>query len=162
MINFFWFEIFWNLWRINTLDLSNQHFKFGCPALPCCSAPLPQSFEDSAKRVPQGNFSISSIFKFRPRPPDMLANFMYVSYLKTILCCRHPLSHNELISGGHFWAKKHNIQLGDEIFFDSKSFKSYGGLTPSTSQISIPSLVVLRCPAAVQRYLIFLKIQQRG
>ena len=65
----------------------------------------------------------------------MLANLMLVSYLKTILNCRHPFSHNELISGGHFWAKKHAIQQGDKNLFDSKSFETYGGLTPSTSQI---------------------------
>ena len=112
--------------------------------------------------LPQGNFLISSKFKFLPKPPDMLANFMLVSYLKTILRCRLPFSHNELISGGHFWAKKHNIQQGDKIFFDLKSFETYGGLTPSTSQISIPSLVVLRCPADAQPCLKVLKIQQRG
>ena len=147
---------------MNTLDLSNQPTKFGRPALPCCRAALPQSFEDSAKGVQQENFSISSKFKFLPKPPDMLANFMLVLYLKTILRCRHPFSHNELISGGHFWAKKHHIQLGDKIFFDSKPFETYGGLTRLTSQISIPSLVVLRCPAAAQRCLKVLKIQQRG
>ena len=130
--------------------------------MPCCRAALPRTFEDSAKGVPQGNFSISSKFKFLPKPPDMLANFMLVSYLKTILRCRHPFSHNELISSGHFWAKKHHLQQGDKIFFDLKSFETYGRLTPSTSQISIPILVVLRCPAAAQRCLKVLKIQQRG
>ena len=93
----------------------------------------------------------------------MLANIMLVSYLKTILRCRHPFSHNELISGGHFWAKKkHAIPQGDKNCFASKSFETHGGLTPSTSQISIPSLVVLRRPAAAQRCLKVLKIQQRG
>ena len=92
--------------HLNTLDLSNQHTKFRRPALPCCRAALPQSFENSAKGVPQGNFSISSKFKSPPKPPDMMANFMLVSYLKTVLRCRHPFSHNELISAGHFWAKK--------------------------------------------------------
>ena len=87
---------------------------------------------------------------------------MLVSYMKTILRCRHPFSHNELISGGHFGLKKHAIQQGDKNFFDSKSFETYGGLTPLTSQISIPSLVVLRRPAAAQRCLKVLKIQQRG
>ena len=58
--------------------------------------------------------------------------------------------------------KKHAIQQGDKQFFVSKSFETYGGLTSSTSRISIPSFVVLRCPAAAQRCLKFLKIQQRG
>ena len=87
---------------------------------------------------------------------------MLFSYLKTVLRCRHPFSHNELISAGHFWAKKHAIQLGDKNFFVSKSFETYGGLTPSTSRISIPSFVVLRCPAAAQRCVKVLKIQQIG
>ena len=92
-----------------------------------------------------------------------MANFMLVSYLKTVLCCRHPFSHNELISAGHFWAKKkHAIQQVDKNFFVSKSFETYGGLTPLTSRISIPSFVVLRCPAAEQCCLKVLKIQQRG
>ena len=140
----------------------NQHTKFRRPALTCCRAVLPQSFENSAKGVPQGNFLNSSKFKFPPKPPDMLANFMLVSYLKTVLRCWQPFSHNELISAGHFWAKKHAIQQGNKIIFVSKSFETYGGLTPLTSRISIPSFVVLRCPAAVQRCLKVLKIQQRG
>ena len=49
-----------------------------------CSSDL-QSFENSAKGVPQENFSISSKFKSPPKPPDMLANFMLFSYLKTVL-----------------------------------------------------------------------------
>ena len=57
-------------------------------SLPCCRTALPQSFENSAKGVPQGNFSISSKLKFPLKPPDMLANFMLVSYLKTVLRCR--------------------------------------------------------------------------
>ena len=64
---------------------------------------------------------------------DMMANFMVVSYLKTVLRCRHPFSHNEFISAGHFWAKKHAIQQGDKIFFVSKSFETYGGLTDRKS-----------------------------
>ena len=61
-----------------------------------------------------------------------------------------------------FGLKKHAIQHGDKIFFDLKSFETDGRLTPSTSQISIPSFVVLRCPTAAQRCLKVLKIQQRG
>ena len=111
----------------------------------------------------QGNFLISSKFKSLPKPPDMMANFVLVSYLKTVLRSRHPFSYNELISAGHFWAKKkHAIQQGDKKFFVSKSFETYGRLTPLTSQISIPSFVVLRCSAAAQRCLKVLKIQQRG
>ena len=92
-----------------------------------------------------------------------MANLMLVSYLKTVLRCRHQFSHNELISAGHFWAKK-NMPYSRviKIFFVSKSFKTYGGLTPLTSGISIPSFVVLRCPPASQRCLKVLKIQQRG
>ena len=51
------------------------------------------------------------------------------------------------------WLKKHAIQQGDKKFFVSKSFEAYGGLTPLTSRISIPSFIVLRCPAAAQRCL---------
>ena len=54
------------------------------------------------------------------------------------------------------------LQQGDKTFFVSKSFETYGGLTPLTSGISIPSFVVLRCPAAAQRCLKVYKIQQRG
>ena len=56
---FFCREIFWNLWRIDTLKLSNQYVKFHCPTLPCCQETLPQSFENSAKR---GNFLLGSKF----------------------------------------------------------------------------------------------------
>ena len=129
-------------------------------ALPCCRAALPQSFENSAKGVPQGNFSISSKFKSPLKTTDIMASFMLVSYLKTVLRCRHPFSHNEFISAGHFWAKKHATQQGNKNFFVSKSFETYGRLTPSTSRISIPSFVVLHCPAAAQRCLKVLKIQQ--
>ena len=87
---------------------------------------------------------------------------MLVSYLKTVLRCRHPFSHNELISARHFGLKKHAIQQGDKNSFVSKSLETYGGLTPLTSRISIPSFVVMRCPAAAQRCLKVLKIQQRG
>ena len=61
-----------------------------------------------------------------------------------------------------FGLKKHAIQQGCQKFFVSKSFETYGGLTPLTSRISIPSFVVLQCPAAAQRCLKVLKIQQRG
>ena len=61
-----------------------------------------------------------------------------------------------------FGLKKHAIQQGDKNFCVSKSFETYGGLTPSTSRISIPSFVVMCCPAAAQRCLKVLKIQQRG
>ena len=93
----------------------------------------------------------------------MMANFMLVSYLKTVLRCRHPFSHNELISAGHFWAKKNmHYSRVIKIFFVSKSFKTYGGLTPLTSRISIPSFVVLRCRAAAQRCLKVFKNSAKG
>ena len=65
-------------------------------ALPICRAVLPQSFENSAKGVPQGNFSIGSKIKSFLKPPHILANFMLISYLKTVLRCRHRFSYNEL------------------------------------------------------------------
>ena len=105
-----------------------------CPAAAqrCCKV-----LKIQQRGYPREIFSIRSKFKFLPKQPDMLANFMLVSYLKTILRCRHPFSHNILINGGHFWAKKkHNTQQGDKNFFVSKSFETYGGLTPSTTRIS--------------------------
>ena len=94
------------------------------------------------RRPPRSTlFPYTTLFRSPPKPTDMMANFMRVSYLKTVLRCGHPFSHNELISAGHFWAKKHALQQGDKNFFVSKSFETYGGLTPSTSRISIPSFV---------------------
>ena len=81
---FFPFQIFWNLWRIETLDLSNQHTKFRHPTLTRCRAVLPQSFEISAKGVPQGNFAMGSKIKSVLKPPYIVANFMLISYLKTV------------------------------------------------------------------------------
>ena len=58
--------------------------------------------------------------------------------------------------------KKHAIQQGRKKFSVLNSFKTYGGFTPSTSQISMQSFVVLRCLAAEKCCLKILKIQQRG
>ena len=104
--------------------------------------------------VTQGNFSISSKFKLLPKPPDMLAIFRLVSYLKTVLRCWQPFSHNKSISAGHFCAKK-NMPYSRVIknLFALKSYETYGGLTGLTFWISIPSFIVLRCPAATQRCL---------
>ena len=102
----FSFRVIWNLWRIDTLNLSNQHTKFRHHTVPRCRAALPQSFENSAKGVPQGNFVIGSKIKSVLKPPHIVANFMLVSYLKTVLRCRPWFSYSELICKGHFWAKK--------------------------------------------------------
>ena len=56
--------------------------------------------------ISPGKFFDQLKIKTPPKPPDMMANFMLVSYLKTVLRCRNLFSHNELISAGHFWAKK--------------------------------------------------------
>ena len=47
-----------------------------------------------------------------------------------------------------FGLRKHAIQQGQKNFSVLNSFETYGGFTPSTSQISIQSFVVLRCLAA--------------
>ena len=102
---------------------------FRSPVLPCCRAALPQSFENSAKGVPLGNFSISSKFKSPPKPPDMLANFMLFSYLKTVLRCRHPFSHNELISAGRSEEHTSELQSPDHLvcrlLLEKKKKKTY-------------------------------------
>ena len=87
----------------------------------------------------QGNFAIGSKIKSVPKPPHIVANFMLISYLKTVLRCRTRFSYSELICKGHFWTKKHALQRGEKIFFVSKSFDTYGGLIPLTSRISIRS-----------------------
>ena len=66
-------------------------------ALPICRAMLPQSFQNSAKGGPQGNFSLRSKFKFILKPSHLMANFLYISYLKTVLCCCARFSHSELL-----------------------------------------------------------------
>ena len=88
----------------------------------------------------------------------MLTSVVYPNSLYRYL---PRFSHNELISVATFGLKKQTIQQGDKNFFVSKSFETYGGLTPLTYGISIPSFVVLRCPAATLRCLKVLKIQQR-
>ena len=99
---FFCDEVFRNLWQIDALDQSIQHVKFHCPTLPCCRETLPQSFGNSAKGGPQGNFLLRSKFKFIPKPSHMMANFLYISYLKTVLCYCARFSHSELFKTGHF------------------------------------------------------------
>ena len=81
--------------RINAIDLSNQHVKFRRPELTCCRAVLPQSFENSAKGVPQGIFVFGSKIKSVPKPPHIVANFMLLSYLKTVLRCWPRFSKSE-------------------------------------------------------------------
>ena len=78
-----------------------------------------------------------------------------------ILRCRHRSLTMKQLALATFGLKKHAIQQGDKKVLVSKSFENYGGLTPSTSRISIPSFAVLRCPAAAQRCIKVLKIQQR-
>ena len=146
---FFCHEIFWNLWRIDTLELSIQYVKFHCPALPCCRETLPQSFENSAKGGPQANFLLRSKFKFFPKPSHLMANFLYISYLKTVLCCCVRFSHSALFNTGHFWAKKHAIQHGQKIFSVMKSCETYGGLTPRT--VNSVCKVSLSCAALLPR-----------
>ena len=84
----FRFRFFWNLWRIDTLNLTNQHTEFRPHTLTCCREMLPQSFQNSAKGVPQGNFSLGLKFKSLSKAPDPVANFLYISYLKTVSRCR--------------------------------------------------------------------------
>ena len=57
-----------------SLDLSNQHTKFRHPTLPRCRAALPQSFENSAKGVPQRTFVIGSKIESVLKPPHIVAN----------------------------------------------------------------------------------------
>ena len=120
--NFFLAEIFWNLWRIDILHLSHQHVKFCPPTLSCCRETLPKSFENSAKGGPQGKFTLSSKFKFFRKSSHLMANFLYISYLKTVLCWRPWFYHSALINEGHFWAKKTCHTAGSENFFLAEIF----------------------------------------
>ena len=100
--NIFRVKIFWNLWQIDTLNLLIQHVKVHPPTLPWCRGTLPESFENSAKEGPQGIFLLGSKFKFLPKPSHLMVNFLYVSLLKTVLCCCARFYHNASFNTGHF------------------------------------------------------------
>ena len=70
----------------------------GVTGVQTCALPiLPQSFVNSAKRVPQGYFAVGSKIKSVPKPHHIRSNFMLISYLKTVLRCRPRFSYSELI-----------------------------------------------------------------
>ena len=135
--NFFCDGVLWILWRIDTLNLSIQHVKFQCPTLPCCRELLPQSLGNSAKGGPKGNFLHRSKFKFILKPSHLMADFLYISYLKTVLCCCARFSHGESFITGHLWAKKTCHTAWSKSFFEMKSFETYGALTLSTCRFRI-------------------------
>ena len=56
------------------------------------------------RRPPRSTlFPYTTLFRSVPKPPHIVANFMLISYLKTVLRCRPRFSHSELICRGHFW-----------------------------------------------------------
>ena len=86
----FWLHVFFFFndtatTEIYTLSLHDALpiLKFRRPELTCCRAMLPQSFQNSAKGGPQGNFSLGSKFKSLSKLPDPVANFVYISYLRS-------------------------------------------------------------------------------
>ena len=85
---------------------------------------LPQSLENSAKEVPQGNFAIGSKIESVPKPPHIVANFMFISYLKTVSHCRPQFSYSELICKGHFWTKKKCHTAGRKKIFRFQIFRN--------------------------------------
>ena len=136
-------EKFFSCWNLSK-PMAVWHprpLKSACKVFSSYAVLLPRNADSKfwkfSKGGPQEKFSLSSKFKFFPKSSHLMANFLYISYLKTVLCWRAWFYHSALINEGHFWAKKNAIQQGRKIFFLLKSFETYGGLTPSTSQISM-------------------------
>ena len=56
------------------------------------------------------------------KPPDIMANFLLVSNLKTVSCFQPRFSHSELVSTGHLLAKKTRHMAGWKKVFHFQIF----------------------------------------
>ena len=158
----FFYEIFWNLWRIDTLTLSIQYLKFYCPTLPCCRGTLPQGFKNSTKGDPREIFcSVQNLNSFWNHL-IWWQFFCTFHFWKPFCAAAYDFLTVHYLTQVTYGLKKHAIQHGQIIFSVMKPFETYGGLTPSTCQFSIKvslSYAALQLRNAASR---FWKFSKRG
>ena len=76
MVIFFFFFFLFSLFFFNDTATTEIYTLSLHDALPICREMLPQSFENSAKGGPQGNFLSGSKSEFLPKPSPLDANFV--------------------------------------------------------------------------------------
>ena len=62
-------------------------------------------------------------FKLFPKFFHLMANFLFISYLKTVLCCRAWFYLSTLLNTGSLQLKEHTIQQGQKVYSCWNLFK---------------------------------------